>query len=86
MRAGLAFRESSIRAGDVVDDDERLVVPIAHEPNFARRQNHGTRRARSAFIAQTNKRRLSMGLGKAGLFWLIGVPIPIIILLLLFWR
>ena len=27
-----------------------------------------------------------MGLGRGALFWLLGVPIPIIILLMLFWR
>jgi len=27
-----------------------------------------------------------MGLGKGALLWLIGIPIPIIILLALFWR
>jgi hypothetical protein len=27
-----------------------------------------------------------MGLGKGALLWLIGVPIPIILLLVLFWR
>ncbi len=30
--------------------------------------------------------RSNMGLGKGALLWLIGVPIPIIILLVLFWR
>ena len=28
----------------------------------------------------------TMGLGKGALLWLLGVPIPIIILLMLFWR
>jgi hypothetical protein len=28
----------------------------------------------------------AMGLGKGALLWLLGVPIPIIILLVLFWR
>jgi len=27
-----------------------------------------------------------MGLGKGALLWLIGIPIPIIILLMIFWR
>jgi hypothetical protein len=31
-------------------------------------------------------RRTIMGLGKGALLWLIGIPIPIIILLALFWR
>jgi hypothetical protein len=29
---------------------------------------------------------VTMGLGKGALLWLLGVPIPIIILLMLFWR
>jgi hypothetical protein len=28
----------------------------------------------------------TMGLGRGALLWLLGVPIPIIILLMLFWR
>jgi hypothetical protein len=28
----------------------------------------------------------TMGLGKGALLWLLGIPIPIIILLMLFWR
>jgi hypothetical protein len=28
----------------------------------------------------------TMGVGKGALLWLIGIPIPIIILLMLFWR
>jgi hypothetical protein len=28
----------------------------------------------------------TMGLGKGALLWLIGIPLPIIILLALFWR
>jgi len=27
-----------------------------------------------------------MGLGKGALLWLIGIPLPIILLLVLFWR
>jgi hypothetical protein len=27
-----------------------------------------------------------MGLGKGALLWMVGIPIPIIILLMLFWR
>jgi hypothetical protein len=29
---------------------------------------------------------VEMGLGKGALLWLIGIPLPIIILLALFWR
>jgi hypothetical protein len=28
----------------------------------------------------------TMGIGKGALLWLIGIPLPIIILLVLFWR
>jgi hypothetical protein len=28
----------------------------------------------------------TMGVGKGALLWLIGIPLPIIILLVLFWR
>ncbi len=31
-------------------------------------------------------RRRIMGLGRGALLWLVGVPLPIIILLALFWR
>jgi hypothetical protein len=34
----------------------------------------------------TNHRRLDMGFGKGALLWLLGIPLPIIILLALFWR
>jgi hypothetical protein len=29
---------------------------------------------------------LNMSLGKGALLWLIGIPLPIILLLMLFWR
>jgi hypothetical protein len=29
---------------------------------------------------------VAMGLGKGALLWLIGIPLPIILLLALFWR
>jgi hypothetical protein len=31
-------------------------------------------------------RRITMGLGRGLLLWLIGIPLPIILLLALFWR
>jgi hypothetical protein len=37
------------------------------------------------FIAQSRQESV-MGLGRGALLWLIGVPLPIIILLVLFWR
>ncbi len=35
---------------------------------------------------QTNLRRSVMGFGRGALLWLLGVPLPIIILLVLFWH
>ena len=34
----------------------------------------------------TETMEVEMGLGKGALLWLIGIPLPIIILLALFWR
>jgi hypothetical protein len=31
-------------------------------------------------------KEITMGLGKGALLWLIGVPLPIILLLMLFWH
>jgi len=36
-----------------------------------------------AFFA---KQEVSMGFGKGALLWLLGIPLPIILLLALFWR
>ena len=33
-----------------------------------------------------SKQEAIMGLGRGALFWLLGVPLPIIILLLIFWH
>jgi hypothetical protein len=32
------------------------------------------------------RRRTAMGLGRGALLWLLGIPLPIIILLALFWH
>ena len=47
--------------------------------------------ARSVGIAhpsfeQPTQRETDMGMGKGALLWLVGIPLPIIILLMLFWR
>jgi hypothetical protein len=34
----------------------------------------------------TTTQENTMGLGKGALLWLVGIPLPIIILLVLFWR
>ena len=33
-----------------------------------------------------NKQEVQMGLGRGALLWLLGIPLPIIILLALFWH
>jgi hypothetical protein len=35
---------------------------------------------------RSNDGASNMGLGKGALLWLIGIPLPILILLVLFWR
>ena len=47
---------------------------------FAAYQNHRTRAAR------TMRRAEEDNMGRGILLWLLGVPIPIIILLLIFWH
>jgi len=47
----------------------------------------GTRIARCKLLRQRNKLlETIMGIGRGILLWLLGIPIPIIILLALFWR
>jgi hypothetical protein len=38
------------------------------------------------FIRRSERMEVDMGFGRGVLFWLLGVPIPIIILLALFWH
>jgi hypothetical protein len=40
----------------------------------------------SRVICQVNTMEEVMGLGRGALLWLLGVPLPIIILLALFWH
>ena len=37
-------------------------------------------------VEKLTQRETDMGLGKGALLWLVGIPLPIIILLMLFWR
>jgi hypothetical protein len=37
-------------------------------------------------ISRSNHQEAIMGLGRGALLWLLGIPLPIIILLALFWR
>jgi hypothetical protein len=46
----------------------------------------GTNRQRNCSPRDTAIRETTMGFGKGALLWLLGVPIPIIILLALFWH
>jgi hypothetical protein len=45
----------------------------------------GNRYAATAFLF-INKQEVQMGLGRGALLWLLGIPLPIIILLALFWH
>jgi hypothetical protein len=48
----------------------------------------GTRAARGRFQSDDTHglRRTIMGFGRGALLWLLGIPLPIIILLALFWH
>jgi hypothetical protein len=43
-------------------------------------------RARAFFNGPTDLRRTIMGFGRGALLWLLGIPLPIILLLALFWH
>jgi hypothetical protein len=50
-----------------------------------RRQAGGTNNSQQSY--EPNKpEEINMGLGKGLLLWLLGIPLPIIILLVLFWH
>jgi hypothetical protein len=40
----------------------------------------------NVFVCGYCSRELAMGFGRGALLWLLGIPLPIIILLALFWR
>jgi hypothetical protein len=46
----------------------------------------GTFQFRRRWCRSSIPTEATMGIGKGALLWLIGIPIPIIILLMLFWR
>jgi hypothetical protein len=46
----------------------------------------GTRNAHRWFLRQRNQALWREAMGKGILLWLLGIPIPIILLLLLFWH
>jgi hypothetical protein len=52
-------------------------------PEASKRFN-GTQRVHARFLCTTQE--AMMGLGKGALLWMIGIPLPIIILLALFWH
>jgi hypothetical protein len=49
-------------------------------------QAFGTAHVLRRFLRQRNQQVGRNAMGKGILLWLIGIPLPIIILLLLFWR
>ena len=46
----------------------------------------GTLSAVAGYLGEPDRGDIVMGLGKGALLWLLGIPLPIIILLVLFWR
>jgi hypothetical protein len=68
--------------GKITESD----IPVAAV--ITRRQRYPSSKVRNqvrlfAFFA---KQEVAMGLGKGALLWLLGIPLPIILLLALFWR
>jgi hypothetical protein len=47
---------------------------------------HGTPAAARCCTADAKTQEVIMGFGRGALLWLLGVPLPIIILLALFWH
>jgi hypothetical protein len=46
----------------------------------------GTPGRARAFVRRHPKEEATMGFGRGALLWLLGIPLPIILLLALFWR
>jgi hypothetical protein len=42
--------------------------------------------SRSGVMTAKKTKEMTMGFGRGALLWLVGIPLPIIILLALFWR
>jgi hypothetical protein len=62
----------------------RLAAPTK---NLEAQRNLSPIRALNEQLSQAQQRtEVDMGFGRGILFWLLGVPIPIIILLALFWH
>ena len=56
----------------------RTAQALVRDRNYQRRNCVGP--------ATINPKEDTMGFGKGALLWLIGIPLPIILLLALFWR
>jgi hypothetical protein len=82
-RALRVLAPESAGPGDQVGGHREILARTSHESEKAL-LFLGTNRATARLIGTTPKRRKHMGRGI--LLWLIGVPIPIIILLALFWH
>jgi hypothetical protein len=74
---------------EVSDADPVVAVGCAHP------HHHHTRPSRSSLKSERSRKNRTfaddewetkMGLGRGMLLWLLGVPLPIVILLALFWR
>jgi hypothetical protein len=65
-----------------VDDAQNTVfVPIDESPGVV-----GTFQILRRWWRDSTSMEATMGVGKGALLWLLGIPLPIIILLVLFWR
>jgi hypothetical protein len=68
-----SFHGAAVRAGRL--DIRGLPVSLLRNENLAR-----------ALFGQVPLEEAVMGFGRGALLWLLGVPIPVIILLALFWH
>jgi len=59
-------------------------TPCGRDKFLDRHADKGTIRAIPHWTGQT--RREVMGFGRGFLLWILGIPLPIILLLALFWR
>jgi hypothetical protein len=62
--------------------DSRCAASLPVRPPVGRSKSRGTARALQSFLSEQMEK--AMGFGRGLLLWLIGIPLPIIIVLALF--
>jgi hypothetical protein len=73
----------------LVGIEEGALAPLHHRFRIkivAAGESRRRRAARAANSLRINEERQTWGFGRGILLWLLGIPIPIIILLALFWH